>query len=416
MSDINLTVDTTTNIVLSVSTAPINLSLALVGAQGASGASGTSDHGALTGLADDDHSQYHNDTRGDVRYYTKGQVDTSLAGKANTSHTHIIADTTGLQDALNNKSNVGHTHDDRYYTELEINAFNAALEDAIAEKADAIHTHAQSDVSGLVSALAGKEGTITAGTTAQYWRGDKTWQTLNKSAVGLGNVDNTSDAAKNSATVTLTNKTISGSNNTLSNIPNSALTTDPLDRTNHAGTQAISTVTNLQSELNTRFVILGKGTPLKEVYTDVFEEALIFNVPMKFMESDGNVIVVEMFMSWSENSAHEIEIKLFDDSANETVIGLYVTETGIAEGFLGRFTVTFISAPIVSNVLLGIIEVNGLIDATTLYIKNDLAFAIDGSPCNLDEQLTIQVNMRVPDNLSSIQSIYAIASTKMDLN
>lgn len=29
---------------------------------------GVTDHGALTGLADDDHSQYHNDTRGDLRY------------------------------------------------------------------------------------------------------------------------------------------------------------------------------------------------------------------------------------------------------------------------------------------------------------------------------------------------------------
>lgn len=41
-----------------------------------------------------------------------------------------------------------------------------------------------------------KEPTIAAGTTAQYWRGDKTWQTLNKTAVGLANVDNTTDANK----------------------------------------------------------------------------------------------------------------------------------------------------------------------------------------------------------------------------
>jgi hypothetical protein len=47
---------------------------------------------------------------------------------------------------------------------------------------------------------------------------------LSKSDVGLGNVDNTSDATKNSATVTLTNKTISGSSNTLSDIGNSSLT------------------------------------------------------------------------------------------------------------------------------------------------------------------------------------------------
>lgn len=36
----------------------------------------------------------------------------------------------------------------------------------------------------------GKEGAITAGTTSQYWRGDKSWQTLDKTAVGLSNVEN----------------------------------------------------------------------------------------------------------------------------------------------------------------------------------------------------------------------------------
>jgi hypothetical protein len=74
------------------------------------------------------------------------------------------------------------------------------------------------------TALNGKEPTITAGTTGQYWRGDKSWATLDKSAVGLSNVDNTSDATKNSATATLTNKTISGSDNTLSNIAQSSIT------------------------------------------------------------------------------------------------------------------------------------------------------------------------------------------------
>lgn len=54
----------------------------------------------------------------------------------------------------------------------------------------------------LVAALALKEGTITAGTTAQYWRGDKSWQTLDRAAVGLGNVDNTSDLNKPVSTAT----------------------------------------------------------------------------------------------------------------------------------------------------------------------------------------------------------------------
>jgi len=50
----------------------------------------------------------------------------------------------------------------------------------------------------------GKEPSITAGTTSQYYRGDKTFQTLDKSAVGLGNVDNTSDANKPVSTATST--------------------------------------------------------------------------------------------------------------------------------------------------------------------------------------------------------------------
>jgi hypothetical protein len=45
-------------------------------------------------------------------------------------------------------------------------------------------------VSAVNTALSGKEASITAGTTSQYWRGDKSWQTLDKSAVGLGNLDN----------------------------------------------------------------------------------------------------------------------------------------------------------------------------------------------------------------------------------
>jgi len=49
-----------------------------------------------------------------------------------------------------------------------------------------------------------KEPTITAGTTGQYYRGDKTFQTLDKTAVGLGNVDNTSDANKPISSATQT--------------------------------------------------------------------------------------------------------------------------------------------------------------------------------------------------------------------
>lgn len=44
---------------------------------------GVTDHGALTGLNDDDHLQYHTDARGDARYYTKVQTDSLFSGLDN---------------------------------------------------------------------------------------------------------------------------------------------------------------------------------------------------------------------------------------------------------------------------------------------------------------------------------------------
>lgn len=60
----------------------------------------------------------------------------------------------------------------------------------------------ESDVTNLVTDLGNKEPKITGGTASQYWRGDKSWQTLDKAAVGLTNVDNTSDVSKPVSTAT----------------------------------------------------------------------------------------------------------------------------------------------------------------------------------------------------------------------
>lgn len=69
--------------------------------------------------------------------------------------------------------------------------------------------------------ITNKPVVIAAGATAAA---AKATLSLAKADVGLTNVDNTSDATKNSAIAILTSKTISGADNTLSNIPQSAVT------------------------------------------------------------------------------------------------------------------------------------------------------------------------------------------------
>lgn len=59
------------------------------------GGGGTSDHGDLTGLGDDDHAQYHNDSRGDIRYFQKTEHINSSSGALD-SGKPIILGTDGL--------------------------------------------------------------------------------------------------------------------------------------------------------------------------------------------------------------------------------------------------------------------------------------------------------------------------------
>ncbi len=70
----------------------------------------TTDHGELVGLGDDDHPQYLNNSRGDTRYYTKEQSDTIL---------------------MNHHASSSTDHDDRYYTESEVDVFVSSLSDDI---------------------------------------------------------------------------------------------------------------------------------------------------------------------------------------------------------------------------------------------------------------------------------------------
>jgi uncharacterized cupredoxin-like copper-binding protein len=120
-------------------------------------------------------------------------VTTLLAAKENTSNKSTdvtLADVTGAKfpTELAVKTYVDAKVVDGITDAITTSApTQNAVFDALANKANTV------DVTTLVAT---KENTITAGTTAQYFRGDKTFQTLDKTAVGLANVDNTTDAAK----------------------------------------------------------------------------------------------------------------------------------------------------------------------------------------------------------------------------
>lgn len=77
-------------------------------------------------------------------YATATALSTGLAGKANKSHTHAVADVTGLQTALDGKQVKGD-----YATSKD-------LADGLAGKANTAHTHTVANVTGLQDALNGK--------------------------------------------------------------------------------------------------------------------------------------------------------------------------------------------------------------------------------------------------------------------
>ena len=198
-----------------------------------------------------------------------------ITGKPSTfppsSHTHVIADTTGLQSALDGKAPTSHTH---------VIGDVTGLQTALDGKASTSHTHAQSDVTGLTSALAAKadlvDGMVPTAQIPAIAITEFLGSVANEAAMlaltgQRGDWCNRSDVSKAFVLIaepasTLGNwaaidypaspvLSVNGQTGTivlgksdvgLGNVPN----TDATSRANHTGTQAISTVTGLQSALD----------------------------------------------------------------------------------------------------------------------------------------------------------------------
>jgi len=133
--------------------------------------------------------------RGDKTWQT---LDKTAVGLPNVDNTSDLSKpiSTATQTALNAKENsftsgtiTQYLRGDKSWQTLDKNAVGLGNVDNTSDLNKPISNLTQ-------TALNGKEPSITSGVTTQYWRGDKSWQTLDKNAVGLGNVDNTSDLNK----------------------------------------------------------------------------------------------------------------------------------------------------------------------------------------------------------------------------
>lgn len=190
-------------------------------------------------------------------------LNTLLAGKANVSHTHNQSDIVGLSSALANKQDslvsgttiktingvsvlgsgdivinsgtVDHsTLTNRNLADAHTIASITGLSTALAGKSDVGHTHslAISDITNLQTTLNGKASTAVVTTTVDGLMAFADKVKLNGIATG---------ATANSTDATL------------------------LNRANHTGSQAISTVTNLQTTLDGKQATLVSGTNIKTI-------------------------------------------------------------------------------------------------------------------------------------------------------
>ena len=190
------------------------------------------DHGSLTGLTDDDHTQYLNNTRGDARYYQKAEVDTALGNKQNTltAGTNIVisGDTISTNAEANVQSDWSQTNtaaDDFIKNKPTIPAPQTFLHADLTDKATDGHpasiitydnssssltaTKVQSAIDELKTDVDTNSSSITnvAGDLNTHTGNTSNPHSVTKTQVGLGNVDNTSDVNKpiSSATQTALN-------------------------------------------------------------------------------------------------------------------------------------------------------------------------------------------------------------------
>lgn len=190
---------------------------------------------------------------GDVGAYTEAEVDTLLTGKANTSHTHVIADTTGLQTALDGKQPLA----------TVLTNTTASFTTAQETKLAGIAAGAEVNVNADWNAVSGDAQILNKPTISGTNTGDQTsivgitgTKAQFDTAVTDGNFMYVGDAptAHTHTLADVTDVTMTVANlNSLDDGVNSTLhfhNTDR-DRANHTGTQTASTISDFTTAAQT---------------------------------------------------------------------------------------------------------------------------------------------------------------------
>ncbi len=148
-----------------------------------------------------------------------------------------------------------------------------SLSTTLAGKANVSHTHNISDITNLSSTLAGKQDTLVSGSTVKTIAGQSL---LGSGSITLTVSDITAlqgvldNKANNSLVSTVVNGLMSYQDKTKLDtvaINATANSSDAtlLNRANHSGTQAISTIVNLQSSLDSKQATLVNQTNIKSI-------------------------------------------------------------------------------------------------------------------------------------------------------
>lgn len=242
----------------------------LKGDTGEAGAPGTTDYNALLNVPTTFAPSTHNHLISEVTslqatldskqesgdYATNTELTTGLAGKAATIHDHTASQITDFDTAVDSRiQNIIGTAPAALDTLGEIADaladdanFASTMTTALAGKAEITHTHTIANVTGLQTALDGKQAAGSYATISEL----STTSTADRSRAnhtGTQSADTIVDGTTNHVFTAADDTKLAGiATGATANSTNATL----LARVNHTGSQAISTITGLQTALDAK--------------------------------------------------------------------------------------------------------------------------------------------------------------------